>query len=207
MSRLPAILLRVPAGGPRHRAILTICDWSVAAVVGRSGLIAAADKREGDGATPIGVFPLRYGFYQPHALPEISTASAFPFVPMSDGMIWEENGPNYNRLVMDESGIRRGDWLNRPRKDGLFDLVVPIGWNDSKPCPGMGSAIFLHACYPDMAPTAGCVGVPRESLPLLAARLRPGMVIDIAPMEPSPDQESDLRLQRTPPEVGSGVSL
>ena len=34
-------------------------------VLGRAGVIAAHAKREGDGATPLGAWPLRFVYYRP----------------------------------------------------------------------------------------------------------------------------------------------
>jgi L,D-peptidoglycan transpeptidase YkuD (ErfK/YbiS/YcfS/YnhG family) len=179
---VPEVVVRVnqePDGC--HRGILTVGTWRSPCVVGQGGLVASAEKREGDRRTPLGVFPLRYGLYDPVKLPAFAQGLAFPFVPMREDMIWEEDpeSPHYNRLVFAAQGVREGDRLVRQRAEGLFDLVVPIGYNDSAPAPGRGSAIFLHAARSDGAGTAGCVAVPRGSLEDLARRLVPGMVIDI----------------------------
>src|SRR3546814_17243838 len=37
--------------------------------LGRGGCVAEADKREGDGATPFGLYPLRQVLYRPDRLP------------------------------------------------------------------------------------------------------------------------------------------
>jgi predicted deacylase len=94
-------------------------------------------------------------------------------------MIWEEDGPHYNRLVLAERGERAGDRLNRRRDEPLFDIVIPVGFNDATAELGRGSAIFVHAARADMGPTSGCIGVPREALLDLVRRLEPGMAIDI----------------------------
>lgn len=67
----------------------------------------------------------------------------------------------------------------RQRDEPLFEVIVPIGFNDSVPEPGRGSALFIHAARADMSGTAGCIGVPADRLEEFARRLRPGMVIDI----------------------------
>ena len=104
---------------------------------------------------------------------------SFPFVPCSDDMIWEEDGPDYNRLVFADGADRLGDRLARPRDHDLFNVIVPIGYNDAVAEAGRGSALFVHAARPDMSGTAGCVAVRPDDLLELARRLRPGMVIDI----------------------------
>jgi L,D-peptidoglycan transpeptidase YkuD (ErfK/YbiS/YcfS/YnhG family)/predicted deacylase len=184
MTYAPKILVRVPhVERPSHLGKLIIDDWSIPCTVGAGGLIQASLKREGDKRTPIGVFPLRYGFFDPVALPDFSRDLAFPFVPLSDDMIWEEEGSDYNRLVFADRGERPDERLARRRAEGLFDIIVPIGFNDAVAETGRGSAIFIHAARTDMSGTAGCIGVPREDMPELVRRLRPGMLIDIGYVE------------------------
>lgn len=184
MTYVPKILVRVlRAEGPSHLGKLIIDDWSIPCTVGTEGLIQASFKREGDKRTPIGVFPLRYGFYDSGALPDFPRDLAFPFVPLSDDMIWEEEGADYNRLVFAGRNERPDERLARRRAEGLFDVVVPIGFNDAVAELGRGSAIFIHGARADMSGTAGCIGVPREHMPELLRRLRPGMLIDIGYVE------------------------
>jgi L,D-peptidoglycan transpeptidase YkuD (ErfK/YbiS/YcfS/YnhG family) len=56
-------------------------------------------------------------------------------------------------------------------QDDLYDLIVPIGYNDAPAVPGLGSAIFLHVARPDYAPTAGCVALSRQDLLEILASL------------------------------------
>lgn len=180
--RVPTIVVRIPRHGePRHRGKLTIGEWTVPCVIGSGGLVPAHAKREGDKRTPIGVFPLRYGLYDPVNCPSLRDGLSFPFVPMRDDMIWEEDAasPFYNRLLVADEGARPDERITRRRAERLFDVVVPIGYNDAVAEPHRGSAIFIHAARPDGSGTAGCVAVPREHLEELARRLEPGMVIDI----------------------------
>ncbi|WP_162820377.1 L,D-transpeptidase family protein [Microvirga calopogonii] len=180
MTSIPKIIVRVPrAGEPAHLGQLTIGDWTVPCTIGAGGLVQASFKREGDKRTPIGVFPLRYGFFDHAALPDFPRNLTFPFVPLADEMIWEEEGVDYNRLVYSNSGERIDERLMRPRAERLFDVIVPVGFNDAVPELGRGSAIFIHAARSDMSGTAGCIGVPKDRMLNLVRRLRPGMLIDI----------------------------
>lgn len=181
----PDLIITVRAGddpAAPHRGTLTIGDWSVPCAVGRSGIVDPALKREGDGATPAGRFALRYGYYEPGVFADAEMAAmAFPFKPKPDSYDWIENpaSPDYNRM--------RARSHNEPPPDRapkLFDIFIPLGWNDAVPRAAGGSAIFLHAARPEMTGTAGCVAVPHDQLLNLARRLRPGMIIDIA----APDQ-------------------
>ena len=174
----PVIRVRVGQNPDRpHTGTLSIGNWSVPCATGRGGLIAAHLKREGDGATPIGCYPMRYGFIDPTAFSEsMFRGLAFPFLPKPATYAWPEDGlsPFYNRMVFDfdaAAGSRLGD--------RIFDLIIPIGWNDSVAQPFAGSAIFLHVAGPDFPPTAGCVTIAHDQVTALAQRLRPGMMIDI----------------------------
>ncbi|HEV7310270.1 L,D-transpeptidase family protein [Ensifer sp.] len=194
MVSIPVVKVRVSASAdPCHRGTLSIGDWTVPCVVGRAGLVPANLKREGDGRTPIGVFPLRYGFFDPVARPDFPRDLAFPFVPASADMIWEEAGPHYNRLVYAEDGERTDDRLTRKRAEPLFDVVVPIGFNDAVARVNGGSALFIHAARADLAGTAGCVAVAAADVMSLMRHLRPGMLIDIdfEPRSAAADTEDD----------------
>ena len=65
------------------------------------------------------------------------------------------------------------------RADGLYDIVVVIGYNTDPVAPGAGSAIFLHIARPDYSPTEGCIAVAREDLLTVLALLGPGAEITI----------------------------
>jgi L,D-peptidoglycan transpeptidase YkuD (ErfK/YbiS/YcfS/YnhG family) len=146
------------------------------AVCGRSGV--RADKREGDGASPAGTFALIEGFYRADRVAPPPTDLPLRALRPEDGWVDEPLDPNYNRLVtLPYPASHEEMW----RDDGLYDLVVLIGYNTDPPVPGRGSAIFLHVAGPDFAPTAGCIAVAREILGPLLGLLGPGSTITIAP--------------------------
>lgn len=180
MTRVPTIRVRViRSNESSHKGVLSIGEWSIPCTVGAAGLVQGSLKREGDKRTPIGIFPLRYGFFDSSVLPDFPHDLAFPFVPLSNDMIWEEDGENYNRLVFAQGDERPDERLKRSRDERLFDIIVPIGFNDAMPEAGRGSALFIHAARADGSGTAGCIGVPREHMMDFIRRLEPGAVIDI----------------------------
>ena len=114
-TSVPTMKVRVPRDADAvHRGTLSIGSWTVSAW-SAARPVPAAEKREGDGRTPIGIFPLRYGFHDPVERPGFGAGTVFPFVPMSGDMIWEEDplDPHYNRLVFAQHGARPGDRLAR----------------------------------------------------------------------------------------------
>jgi L,D-peptidoglycan transpeptidase YkuD (ErfK/YbiS/YcfS/YnhG family) len=136
--------------------------------LGRGGV--RADKREGDGATPVGVFPLRRLLVRRDRLPEphVPPVTGLPLVEIGpdDGWCDDPADPAYNRPVrLPFTAGHERLW----RDDGLYDLVVVLGHNDEPPRPGLGSAIFLHLARPDYAPTEGCVALERGDLLRLLA--------------------------------------
>ena len=93
-----------------------------------------------------------------------------------DGWVDDPADSNYNRPVkLPYPASHEEMWL----KDGLYDLVVVIGYNTDPVVPGRGSAIFLHVARPDFSPTAGCIAIGREVLAGLLGLLGPGSRITI----------------------------
>ncbi len=127
--------------------------------IGRAGISAA--KREGDGATPEGAFPMRFVLYRPDR--EVSPGTGLPCRALrrDDGWCDAPTDGAYNRLIiLPYPASAEALW----RDDSVYDLIVPLGFNDVPVVPGEGSAIFLHLASADFAPTAGCVALAREDL-------------------------------------------
>jgi L,D-peptidoglycan transpeptidase YkuD (ErfK/YbiS/YcfS/YnhG family) len=142
--------------------------------IGQGGI--RTDKREGDGATPVGSFALRRVLYRADRL--TAPATGLPVVALApdDGWCDAPADPAYNRPVrLPYAASHERMW----RDDGLYDLVVVLGHNDDPPVPGAGSAIFLHVARPGFLPTEGCVAVERDVLRALLARCGPGDVLTV----------------------------
>jgi L,D-peptidoglycan transpeptidase YkuD (ErfK/YbiS/YcfS/YnhG family) len=144
------------------------------AICGRGGV--RADKREGDGASPEGIFPLLYGFYRADRIARPESGLPMTALQPNHGWVDDPADPNYNRFViLPYAASHEEMWL----ADGLYDLVVVIGYNTDPVVPGRGSAIFLHVARPDFSPTAGCVAIARDTLAALLGLLGPGSTITI----------------------------
>jgi L,D-peptidoglycan transpeptidase YkuD (ErfK/YbiS/YcfS/YnhG family) len=151
-------------------------DRQTRCAVGRGGVISAADKREGDGATPAGLWTMRGVVYRPDR--GGPPATRLPSAPMSpeDGWCDAPSDPRYNRPVKHPYPAS-AEYLWR--EDGLYDLIVPLGYNDRPVVPGKGSAIFLHCASADYRPTAGCVAVSKADLLQVLAMAEVGSAVDI----------------------------
>lgn len=160
---------------------LDIAGRQAACALGRSGVRPAADKREGDGASPLGLWPLRRVLYRPDREPRPATRLPVAAVSPEDGWCDAPGDPAYNQPVrLPYSSSAEELW----REDRVYDLIIILGHNDDPPVSPMGSAIFLHLIQPDGAPTAGCVAVSREDMLDLLARARPGDALAILQADP-----------------------
>jgi L,D-peptidoglycan transpeptidase YkuD (ErfK/YbiS/YcfS/YnhG family) len=171
---MPSSLIVTPDPTNPQRGALRHGARSFACVLGRSGI--RADKHEGDGATPAGVFALRRVLYRADRLPTVSTK--LPLAPIAPGDGWCDAPADarYNQPVkLPYSASAESMW----RDDGLYDVVVVLGHNDDPVVPEAGSAIFVHVAAPDRAPTEGCVALAREDLLAVLAAAVPGTLIEI----------------------------
>lgn len=151
----------------KHRA-----EWNgrtLRCAVGRSGF--TRNKREGDGATPVREFPLREVFYRADRIAEPRTGLPCRALTDSDGWCDDPADPSYNRLVSLPYPASHEVLM---RSDGLYDLLVVLGYNDELVVAGRGSAIFLHVAAPDFTPTEGCVALALADLQAVVAAFRPG---------------------------------
>ncbi|GJL88957.1 MAG: hypothetical protein DHS20C03_26660 [Minwuia thermotolerans] len=149
---------------------------SFACALGRAGIVST--KTEGDGGTPVGLFPLRRLFYRHDRLGRPETL--IPATPVQPHQGWcdDPDSPLYSRPVTLPS--RYGHerlW----RADGLYDLILTIGHNDRPVRPSAGSAVFVHVAHPSMTPTEGCVAFAVDDLLHLLRVLRPGDAVRIQP--------------------------
>ncbi len=143
--------------------------------LGRGGV--SRDKREGDGVTPAGAWPLRMLLYRADRLPAPRTGLGTSVIQPEDGWCDDPADARYNRPVrLPYAGRTESLW----REDQVYDLVVPLGYNDDPVVPGRGSAIFLHCARPDFAPTEGCVALPAEDLLRYLTVAGPGARVVVA---------------------------
>ena len=156
---------------------LTLGERRVRCAFGPSGVVPASDKREGDGATPLGIWPLHEVLYRPDRGPPPTTGLPVRALSPDDGWCDAPVDPAYNRAVrLPYPASAETLW----RDDHIYDIIVILGHNDDPVRPGMGSAIFLHISRPDYSPTQGCVAIARDDLEDLLALARPGDAVEIA---------------------------
>lgn len=160
----------------RASGILQFSDRSVRCALGPAGVIPAAAKREGDGATPAGAWPLRRVIWREDRGSRPATVLPVCAMEPDDGWCDDPTDASYNRPVKLPHPARAERlW----REDPVYDLIVVLGYNDDPAVAGDGSAIFLHIARPDFTPTQGCVALAREDLESLLALASPDDYLDI----------------------------
>ena len=163
-------VIRVDTGAGR----LSFGDIDMACTIGRSGACAAEDKREGDGCTPLGTWPVRGVLLRSGKVAADGIRLPWRWVRTGDGWSDDPADPAYNRPVHLPRAHSAESLL---REDDAYDVIVILGHNDAPPVPGQGSAIFFHLS--EGRPTAGCVAVEREDMLRLLPLLAPGDVMEL----------------------------
>ena len=176
MQKKPLSIIHVRAKpGSKTLGILTAGPvLRLPVALGRSGI--AANKREGDGATPRGTFrPVRL-WWRADRMPRPVTYLPVRRIGPADAWSEDPRDRRYNRPFRRIDG-QAGDRLRRD--DNLYDLIVEIDHNTRPRVRGRGSAVFVHVARPGFRPTAGCVALKTSTLIQLLARLSPATRIDI----------------------------
>lgn len=156
------------AAGDRRRGWLLLDGRAVPVALGRGGVVA--DKREGDGGTPRGAFrPVRL-WWRADRHPRPRTALPMRRITAADAWSEDPTDRRYNLPIRVRDG-EPGDRLMR--QDHLYDFIIEIDHNTRPRIPGRGSAVFLHLARAHFAPTAGCIGMTRQAMLRLLARIGP----------------------------------
>ena len=134
------------------------------------------DKREGDGATPIGKFTLRKIFYRQDRVEKPTTKLPVAAIRPTDGWCDDPDDPLYNKPVTLPYAASAETMY---RDDHLYDICVIVGHNDDPPLPGKGSAIFFHLAHDDYRPTQGCVAIAQDDMVSILASCDTSTILNI----------------------------
>jgi len=164
-----------------HTLILRYGDFETACSIGRSGTCNEDDKKEGDGCTPLGMYPLRAALFHPKRS-TVSDGMQLPWrwIRENDGWSDGQGDSAYNRPVFLPHGFS-AETLRRD--DPLYDIIIILGHNDNPPIDGNGSAIFFHLWNHektvDDRSTEGCIAISRDAMIHLLPILSTDVVMEI----------------------------
>jgi L,D-peptidoglycan transpeptidase YkuD (ErfK/YbiS/YcfS/YnhG family) len=129
--------------------------------VGWNGL--RVNRREGDGTTPVGTFPILPRMYGNAANPGVR----FRYTRLRCGDWWVEDPASgaYNTFQRVGCGVRPPFKVTTPdmsKSVHAYAYLAVIGFNMNPIIPRRGSGIFLHVQV--HSSTNGCVSLPRAQL-------------------------------------------
>jgi L,D-peptidoglycan transpeptidase YkuD (ErfK/YbiS/YcfS/YnhG family) len=164
--------------------------FSSRAVLGRTGIANPGEKREGDGHTPSGIYPIGTAFGY---APLINTKLDYRQATENDFWVDDVKSPDYNKWVVGKPNAASFEDMHR--KDNLYKLGAVIEYNTNPIVPGRGSAIFMHIWRNYHKATSGCIALSERNLRRLLSKLdkinKP--VIIIEPYANSNDQKNKLK--------------
>ena len=160
--------------GSRSRWRPVLGPWQ--AETGSGHLRAWRDRREGDHATPVGVFGIGLTMYGVRPNPG---GLHYAYHRLVCGDWWDEDpySPRYNRFVYVPCGITPGfaSWSEPLWTETVASLYFAVIDFNMRPIVGganaLGSGIFLHSWVGGA--TEGCVALPEGELLKVLRWLRP----------------------------------
>ncbi len=149
-----------------------VSGWEMAFEVpchyGKNGL--SADRHDGDGTTPIGLFKVLYCFGN---APDPGAGMTYREVQRTS--YWSGEKEDYNTWVEVEPGSRemkRSEYLYKFKIS--YKYAMAIDFNTNPVVWGKGFAIFIHCDYLDDQTTAGCVAIEEKYMLRLVKECKDG---------------------------------
>lgn len=124
-------------------------------------------KREGDGASPVGVWDLVGLFYRPDRLARPRTGLATRASRPTDAWCEDPADGRYNRRISLPPGEGNETFW---RDDGAYDIVITTSHNACPRIRRHGSAIFFHLTRPGSRVTAGCIAIDGKDMQKILPR-------------------------------------
>ena len=125
--------------------------------IGKSGIIPS--KKEGDLATPKGIFKLGLLYYRKDRNEYLRSKIKKRAIKKNMGWCHDSASKKYNQEI--HFPFKYGAEILY-RKDKMYDIFINIKYNHSPILKGKGSAIFLHITNRKYKPTNGCVAILKK---------------------------------------------
>ena len=124
---------------------------------GKSGL--SSSKKEGDLATPKGLFKLGYLYYRKDRIKLKKCLLKKKIIKKSMGWCDDSKSKKYNQEI---SLPFKYSAEKLHRKDRIYDIFINIKYNQNPIKKYRGSAIFMHLCNKHYKKTKGCIGILKK---------------------------------------------
>ena len=147
--------------------LLSYKDYKLKCSIGKSGI--ANFKKEGDLATPKGLFKLGLLYYRKDRNKSLKSKLKKRVIKKNMGWCNDIKSKKYNQEI--HFPFKYGA-EKLYIKDKTYDIFVNIKYNHSPIVKGKGSAIFLHLTNKKYRATKGCIAILKKDffkiLPLIS---------------------------------------
>ena len=141
-------------------------DYKLKCSIGKSGITSS--KREGDLATPRGLYKLGLLYYRKDRLKVPRCNIRKKNIKKNMGWCNDSKSKSYNKEITFPYKYTAEKLFRRDKK---YDLLIVLKYNISPVIKKKGSAIFIHLTNKTYRQTAGCNPITREDflkiLPLI----------------------------------------
>ena len=137
--------------------LLLYKDYKLKCAVGKSGIVNS--KKEGDFATPAGIFELGLLYYRKDRNKIPKSNIKRKIIKKNMGWCDDSKSNKYNREI---SFPFKYGAEKLYRKDKIYDLFINIKYNSHPVMKKKGSAIFLHLIDGKFKPTKGCIAISKK---------------------------------------------
>ena len=139
--------------------------------IGKSGLTFS--KKEGDLATPKGLFKLGSLYYRKDRIKSFKSKIKKRIIKKNMGWCDDSRSKKYNQEIRFPFKYRAERLY---RKSRIYDLFIHIKYNSRPVVKEKGSAIFLHSTNNKYKPTKGCIAISKKDfikiLPLINSKTK-----------------------------------
>ena len=144
----------------KNKNTLIIDDFILKCCVGKNGL--KSNKKEGDCATPKGLFRLKKLYFRKDRLGVPKTKIKKKIIKKNMAWCDDPKHKNYNEEIYISNKKYKENFY---KINHVYDYLITISYNEKK-IPYKGSAIFLHLTK-NYKPTAGCIALKKKDFEIL----------------------------------------
>ena len=150
----------------KKNRFLIFRNYKLKCSIGKSGI--KTFKKEGDFATPKGIFDLGTLYYRKDRIKKLQSKIKRKVIKKNMGWCDDSKSGYYNREI--KFPFKYGA-EKLYRKDKIYDLFIVIKYNSAPVIKKRGSAIFLHLADRKYESTSGCIAISKKDfikiLPLI----------------------------------------
>ena len=138
--------------------LLLYKNYKLKCSIGKSGIVNK--KKEGDLATPKGLFKLGLLYYRKDRNKYFKTKLKKKIIKKNMGWCDDVKSKKYNKEIIFPFKYKAEKLY---KKSKIYDLFINIKYNYRPTIKGRGSAIFFHLADAKYKPTKGCIAISKKN--------------------------------------------